>query len=221
MTNPSFIQPPRLAVWLVSLFTPYEQAESIPGDLLEEYSDLALKSEGAFARRWYWRQSVKTIGHLIGSGFRSAPWRIASAVLIGRLLLPYGFMFPEKVIVAFLRLFPVYPNYDHKNVYALWMFWVPLAIHIGWVIASVIIGGIVALVAKGREMTATMTLGLTEALRLVAIIVNQRGLTVTRPDILLGFIVAFVIGGVIVREIRSALSRRPSPPTLIYDDKSM
>jgi hypothetical protein len=74
MTKPSFVQPPRFAVWLVNLFTPYEQAESIPGDLLEEFSELALKSDGAFARRWYWRQSVKTIGHLIGCGFRSVPW---------------------------------------------------------------------------------------------------------------------------------------------------
>jgi hypothetical protein len=196
----------------LNLFTPYEQAESIPGDLLEEFLDLALKSEGAFARRWYWRQSVKTIGHLIGSGFRSAPWRIISAVLIGRLLLPYGFTLPEKVIVAFLHVFPVYPNYDHKNVYALWMFWVPLAIHIVWAIAPIIVGCIVGVVAKGREMIATMMLGLSFlVLRLLAIIVNRPGRTLTRPDILLGFIVAFIIGGVIVREIRSALSRRPSP----------
>jgi hypothetical protein len=212
MTKPSFVQPPRFAVWLVNLFTPYEQAESIPGDLLEEFSELALKSDGAFARRWYWRQSVKTIGHLIGCGFRSAPWRIAGAVLLGRLLLPFGFILPEKIIVAVLRVFPVYPNYDHKNVVALWMFWVPLAIDIGWVIAPIIIGCIVAVVAKGREMISTMTLGFSFlALRLVAIIVNRPGRILTRPDILFGLIAAFAIGGVIVREIRSALSRRPSP----------
>jgi hypothetical protein len=212
MTRPTFVQPPRLAVWLVNLFTPYEQAESIPGDLLEEFSEVTLKSGGAFARRWYWRQSLKTIGHLIGSGFRSAPWRIAGAVLIGRLLLLYGLMLPEKLIVAVLRVYSIYPNYDHKNVVALWMFWVPLAIQIGWVIVPIFIGCIVAMLAKGREMIATMTLGLTFlALRLVAIIVNRPGRAFTRPDILLGFIVAFVIGGGIVRKIRSALSRRPSP----------
>jgi hypothetical protein len=211
MTKSSVVQPPRLAVWLVNLFIPYEQTESILGDLLEEFSDLALKSDVAFARRWYWRQSVKTIGHLIGSGFRSAPWRIAGAVLIGFLLLPYGLILPEKIIVAVLRVFPVYPNYDHKNVYELWMFWVPLAIHIGWVIVRIIIGCIVAILAKGREMIATIALGLSSLpLRLVAIIVNRPGRVFTPPAILIGFIVAFVIGGVIVREIRSALSRRPS-----------
>ncbi len=61
MSQASFVQPPRIAVWLVDLFTPDKQAESIPGDLLEEFSDLASKSGVAFARRWYWRHSVKTI----------------------------------------------------------------------------------------------------------------------------------------------------------------
>jgi hypothetical protein len=212
MTKPSVVQPPRLAVWFLNLFTPYEQAEPIPGDLLEEFSDLASKSDRVFARRWYWRQSMKTIGHLIGSGFRSAPWKMAGAVLLGRLLLPFGFILPERIIVAVLHVIPVYPNYDHKNVYELWMFWVPLAIKIGWVIAPIIIGCIVAVVARGREMIATMMLGLSFLpLRLVAIIVNRPGRILTRADILLGLIAAFVIGGVTVREIRSALPRRPSP----------
>ena len=52
MTKPSFVQPPRFAVWLVNLFTPCEQSDSILGDLLEEFSGLASKSGMAFARRW-------------------------------------------------------------------------------------------------------------------------------------------------------------------------
>jgi hypothetical protein len=51
MTKASLVQPPRLAVWLVNLFTPYEQAESIPGDLFEEFSAVAPKSGVASARR--------------------------------------------------------------------------------------------------------------------------------------------------------------------------
>jgi hypothetical protein len=47
-----FVQPPRIAVWLVNLFTPAEEAESILGDLLEEFSHLASKSGVAFARSW-------------------------------------------------------------------------------------------------------------------------------------------------------------------------
>jgi hypothetical protein len=186
--------------------------ESIPGDLLEEFSDLALKSGVAFARRWYWRQSVRTIAHLIGSGFRFAPWRIVAAVLIGRWLLPYGLMLPEKTIVAVLRWHPVYPNYDHENVYELWMFWVPLAIQIGWVIVPLLIGCFVAMAVRGREMLATMTLGLTlVAPRLVGLIVHRQGHPFSGPPflrttILYVFPVACVIGGLIVRKIRSAVS---------------
>ena len=32
------VQPPRIAVWLVSLFTPVGDVESIQGDLLEEFT---------------------------------------------------------------------------------------------------------------------------------------------------------------------------------------
>jgi hypothetical protein len=213
MTKPAFVQPPRFAVWLVDLFTPYEQAESISGDLLEEFNDLVLKSGATFARRWYWRHTVKTVANLVSSGFRVAPWRIAGAVLLGHLLLWYGFVLPEKAIVAVLRIFPVYPNYDHKNIVALWMFWVPLAIQIGWFIVAIFVGCLVAAAAKGREMVATMTLGFTLlAPRLVGMVVHwpppvPRFL---RLDFVLVLIVAFVIGGGIVRKFRLAVAPRRS-----------
>jgi len=81
MSKATFIRPPRVAVWLVDLFTPNKQAESIPGDLLEEFSELASKSGDAFARRWYWRQSVKTVAHLIVTGFLVMPWLTAGTVV--------------------------------------------------------------------------------------------------------------------------------------------
>jgi hypothetical protein len=34
------VQPPRIAVWLITLFTQAGEAESILGDLLEEFSDV-------------------------------------------------------------------------------------------------------------------------------------------------------------------------------------
>ena len=49
MFQASFVRPPRMAVWLVDLFTPNKQSESIPGDLLEEFSELASKSGVASA----------------------------------------------------------------------------------------------------------------------------------------------------------------------------
>jgi hypothetical protein len=219
MTKSGCVQPPRLALWLVNLFTPSEQAESIPGDLLEEFSELALKSGAEFARRWYWRQSLNTVAHLIGGAFRLAPWRIAGAVIAGRLLFFYGLMLPERAIVAVLRKYPIYPNYDHENVYALWMFWVPLAIQIGWVVVAVSIGCIVAAAVKGKEMVAAMTLALTfVALPLVALIVRGSRSPFSGPPFLriglfLVFPLAIVVGGGIVRTIRSAMSsRRYSSP---------
>ncbi len=45
MMSPSTLaHPPRIASWLVELFASAEQAESILGDLSEEFSDLASRS---------------------------------------------------------------------------------------------------------------------------------------------------------------------------------
>ena len=75
------VHPPWVASWLVDLFTPIGQTETIQGDLLEEFSEVASKSGVASARRWYWRQSVKSVAHLIGTGFRAAPWTAATGSL--------------------------------------------------------------------------------------------------------------------------------------------
>jgi vacuolar-type H+-ATPase subunit I/STV1 len=216
MPRASLIRPPFIAAWLVDLITPYEQAESIPGDLLEEFSDLVSKSGVAFARRWYWRQSVKTIAHLIGVGFRVAPWSIVGTVLGGYLLLVFGVSWPEDAIVGVIQFHRhhVIPYYSNLETYA---FWLNTSILIGRLLMSLFIGCIVAAIAKGREMVATTTLGLIwSAITVEAILV-----LVTRhwPEqaFLLSFLVdqfgsssLIVMGGVIVREIRSAMSRRPS-----------
>ena len=73
MSQDFSVQPPRIATWLIGLFTSDNEAEAIPGDLLEEFSHLASKAGVAIARRWYWRQTGKTITHLAGGAFRSAP----------------------------------------------------------------------------------------------------------------------------------------------------
>jgi hypothetical protein len=156
------VHPPQVASWLVDLFAPEEQAESITGDLLEEFSDLASKSGVAFARRWYWRQSVRTIVHLMGTGFRFAPWRIAGAVVGGFLLYWFGAGKIEQVVVAvvdFRRQPHVTPYYTWPQVQAR-MFWVKYGVLAGYLLLSFFIGCIVAIAVKGREMVAAITLGL-------------------------------------------------------------
>jgi len=108
MTSPAdLVQPPRIATRLVNLFSPSENGESILGDLLEEYSHLASKSGVPVARRWYWRQAVKTITHLVDSGFCVAPWSTTAVVVGGFLLLRFVSRLPERAIFAVLERYQV------------------------------------------------------------------------------------------------------------------
>src|SRR5260370_26467355 len=155
MRQACFVRPPRIAAWLVELVAPRRDAESILGDLFEEFSDLASKSGLASARRWYWRQSVKTIAHLVGAGFRVAPWIIAAAVVMGFLLLRFGSGLPEKLVVALLRTQRPYSN-TRVDAYVLFLAW---GILIGRLIESMIIGCIVAFAARDTSLRAATTRG--------------------------------------------------------------
>jgi len=211
MTRPSLVQPPRLAVWLVNLFTPYEQSELILGDLLEEFSDLASKSGDALARRWYWRQIVKTVAHPIATGFLVVPWLIACTVVGGWLLCWVFDWSTQKAVVAVLYKYQVYAHIDA------YVFWLIYAVLIERLIEPFIIGCIIAVAAKGREMVVTMIFGL------IIGVWSGAGLAHFRshwsesnfplaPLLLTTFVTPFMfaIGGGMVREIRSAISRRPS-----------
>ncbi len=204
-----FIQPPRMATWLVNLFTPAEEGESILGDLLEEFSYLASKSGVAFARRWYWRQAVKTIAHLAGTGFRVAPWSTTAVVVRGFLLLRFVSGLPERAIFAVLERYQVFDH--HFDAY---VFFATYGIATGHVIASMFVGCVVALAAKGREMVATTTLSLVlGALCGVAILVSVawgRPLFVGSLPWQFADWVAIVVGGAIIRMRRSAATTRPS-----------
>ncbi|MGB8457833.1 MAG: permease prefix domain 2-containing transporter [Candidatus Acidiferrum sp.] len=213
MSQSTLAHPPRIASWLVELFAPAEQAESILGDLLEEFSDLTSKSGLASARRWYWRQSAKTIVHLFGTGLRIAPWSIVGIVFGGFLLLPFGISLAEPGIVGVIHLYRnhVTPYYAHLDTYVLWL---NAAILIGRLLSSLFIGCIVAAVAKRREMVATITLGLiwaTMAAKAILVLVTRHW---PEQAFRLPFLVdqfgsssLIVMGGIIVRESRSAMSR--------------
>lgn len=198
-----FLQPPRIATWLVNVFAPAEEAASILGDLLEEYSRLASESGVGVARNWYWRQAVKSIVHLAGCGFRAAPWSSMASVVGGFLLLRFVSGLPERAIFAVLQRYQVF---DHH--FSTYVFFATDGVAIGHVIASMFVGCIVAVAAKGREMFATLTLSLVlGVLGGVAILV---AVSWGRP-LFLGMLpwyfadwFAIVIGGAIVRTRRSA-----------------
>ena len=203
-------QPPRLAVWLVTLFAPAEQAEVILGDLLEEFSHLASSTGTASARGWYWRQTLRTLAHLTGSGFRTAPWLTVAAVLLGFLLMRFAFRLPEQAIMAVLDRYQVYDH--HFDVYK---FWISDGIVIGLVFLSTLIGCIVAVVAKGREMTATMALGFIRAAlgvigAVMMVVLYEHNWTLWPMLHQFAFAIATVVGGVIVRTWRLAATARRS-----------
>lgn len=205
----NFAQPPRIAVWLVNLFTPTETAESILGDLVEEFTHLASKSGIAGARSWFWRQSLKTVAHLFGTGFRAAPWSTTAAVVVGFLLLRFLSGLPDKVLSAMTDRYLAYWSVHFKA----YMFFATDGMLIAHFLASIFVGCMVALAAKGREMVATMTLSLVlyglAGVAVLAIVIGTGG--VSFLGILTGLLadsLAIVIGGAIVRTRRSFATTR-------------
>ena len=155
MSQSHLVQPPRLAVWLLTLFALDDEAESILGDLLEEFTLLASSSGGPFARRWYWRQTLKTVLQLAVLGFRTSPWLTAAAVVGGFFLRGVVGRLVEPTIFAVIEKYQI-PDH-HFSAY---VFLATTGIDTGYLITFLFVGFIVAFVAKGREMMATTTLGL-------------------------------------------------------------
>jgi hypothetical protein len=210
-SQPQFAQPPRIAVWLISLFALSEEAETILGDLLEEFSILASKSGVASARSWYWRQTIKTVPRLAGFGFRTAPWLTAGAVAGGFLLRKLVGPLVGSAIFAVIERYPGY--FEHH--FSTYVFFASTAIDIGHLITFLLIGFTIALVAKGREMVATMALGLIFGgmAAFAAVYVVTRFGDVTPLSRLAWYFsdaLAVVIAGAIVRTRRLAAKARPS-----------
>ncbi len=206
--------PSRMAVWLLSLLAPVGEAESIVGDLLEEFSQLALRSGVPFARRWYWRQTVKTIPSLLVAGLRSAPWTIG-AVVIGGFLLRWFISWwsnpaINRTIEAVLERYQVY-EYD-PHVY---IFWLTHTMLFERFIVNALTGIAVAVAVKEREMTATVMLALlgdalaVQATWMTVARTGDQGVLWTLPWSF-AFSAAIVIGGAIVRMRRLRTATRPS-----------
>jgi hypothetical protein len=80
-------QPPRVPERLLdglSGRTPF--SEGVIGDLAEEFARRAARDSAGSARRWYYRESMRTIPHLLRDWIRNAGWRetadIAASVVV-------------------------------------------------------------------------------------------------------------------------------------------
>lgn len=202
MTSRSFsIQPPRLTVLLVNLFTVSDNAEAIMGDLLEEFSQIAHEGGVVFARRWYWRQSLKTIVHLIYTAYRAAPWWTSAGVAGGMLARRLLWGLVEPGIFAVLERYQI-PEH-HFNLY---VFLASTGIDIGYLLVFLFEGCIAAIVAKEREMAAATTLSLIYAALCGTAVVSwvvQGHWALSRLTWDFADTFAILIGGAIVRTHRS------------------
>jgi hypothetical protein len=209
MTSQShLVQPPRLAMWLLTLFALDDAAEHILGDLLEEFTRLASKSGVPFARRWYWRQTLKTVFQLAALAFRTAPWLTTAAVAGGVFLRKLVARRVEPTIFAVLERYQVYQH--HFSAY---VFFASTGIDIGHLITFLLIGFVVAFVARGREMVATMSLGLFwGALTVVSfpavVMQSGYGTALSRAMVYFADSLAIVIAGTIVQTHRLGAATR-------------
>lgn len=150
MNQPGPAQPPQIAVRLLNLFTPDEQQEAIPGDLLEEFSDIVSKSGARSARSWFWRQTMVTIAHMLGYGFRSV--RVLTSVVTTGLLGIFGIWLNQKIVIAILYRYQIYLYIDP------YWFWFVYAVVVGRFTIPLAMGFLAGFLAKGREMAATVAL---------------------------------------------------------------
>jgi hypothetical protein len=163
MSRSSPARPPRVASWLIRLFALDTQAEPIEGDLLEEFSVIALRANPAAARRWYWQQSLKTSAHLAWTSLRTAPGQLAVTTLAGFSILWYTenqLGLPTHLVCAAIDRYSSF----YMNHFSIWQFCLNYGIPaVSWILV-VLVGCLIALVARGREIVATVTLGVFQLL---------------------------------------------------------
>jgi hypothetical protein len=164
---------------------------------------------------------LKTIANQFTSGFRAAPWTITCAVLGGLLLAWFIPNWSSRALFVITREHGVYVQ---KRIQFMGS-WVHTGLLIITMFEMLLIGCIVAISAKGREIVATTALLLTEVafLWVGAVWMIERGTVMiisTTPSsylIILSLPLFFlersfsvVVGGFIVRMYRNSRMQRPS-----------
>lgn len=154
-SRPKLDQPRQWGAWLLGLFATCEERELIVGDLSEEYIQRASQSGGAAARRWYWRQILRSLPHLVSSAFRTSPWKTAMAVVVGFEFRRLMGRLTEPAIFALIDRFQIYEH--HFGTYR---FLASTGIDIGHLITFLMVGSLAALIARRSEMAAAISLSL-------------------------------------------------------------
>jgi hypothetical protein len=191
-------QPPRAARRLLDLLVPTDQAPAILGDLLEEFSAVSSRRGSRSARSWYWRQSVKTIPHLLSAQFRVAPWRNLATALGGVLLL----WLANTILMTTVSGY--YPVNWPEPLRLFWLVCVPVAL----LIEPMAAGWIVAWTSKGREMVVTIPFSLTTFALKVILLFPTRGAGRSPLWSYFWLPIAIFVGGVIRRKTVQGSSQR-------------
>jgi hypothetical protein len=139
------------------MLIPTDQHEAAVGDLLEEFSDRARVSELMTARRWFWHQTWKTIGHFLLGQFRETPVATAATIVSALFLLYYAAVPANLAIQAILAN---YNPYDYVNATAFWFFFnIPIA----GILTPLLIGWLTSTISKGRETAVMLSVSLVGA----------------------------------------------------------
>ncbi len=152
MTRPS-AAPPQIAEWLVTLVASPAQTATILGDLLEEFSVIVARSGPVPARRWYWRQSVRTVAHLMRGQVRHAPTETVAFAIGGfalYVLVERALQMSAEAVVAH------WPVYYYMSAVPFWR-----AIDfVGRYVLPIMVGWTIARVARGREIMVALSVGI-------------------------------------------------------------
>jgi hypothetical protein len=207
-------QPPSIAVWLINLFAIGETAESILGDLLEEFSLLASSSGLRFARNWFWRQTLRTLPRLAGQSVRSAPWLTVVAIVGGFSLRKLIAPLIGRAIFAIVERYQAFFQH-HFHAY---LFFASTGIDIAHLLSFLLIGFVVALVARRNEMLATIALAAIYAAMAIfgsvyVAIKTSDGSLLWRLNWYFADSLGYVVAGAIVRTHRLTAAPRPTKPS--------
>ena len=207
-------QPPPITEWLATLFLPGDVAESIMGDLQEEFSGLVVKSGSSLARSWYRRHALRTIFHAGANASRDAPLPMLIRVIGGLWTIGFATSYTQHAMWMFLDANRVYEI--HPNAY---LFWLKFPTEIGRIVVCGLVGSLITILGNRKEFIAATTLAFAQIAMFSAGAIASFALgrdwfhwfVAMAPWNLL-CAAATIVGGAIVRKTRRSDRIGPSVP---------